>query len=234
MHARQSKPIVFDPCVLNPLNSENDTDPISLEKIYEEDLQGVRQISSRTHDLFTYVMESGGKKYQRTLQLSSLRDLLKNNITKDPFSNEPFPEEVINRARARVEGASAVRRRSYNEEHNMRMNRIIDFFQRIGYIINPTWVCLERKSFFLSWYHEVNHLWLSFRRDNPEVSVHVFPAGILPYINPTLSKRQVAKHITKTLLTFMETSFMSVMIVLSALAWVSEDVRHAYPDLAMI
>lgn len=235
VHSKQAKQILYNESSLDPLFSENDVDPVSLEQIFREDEKGKRVMTSKCN-LFTYIMESGGKRYQRTLQLSTLRDLFKNNIRKDPFSNQTLPDEVVARALREISNSSLPKRRNFThtEEHNIRINNIIDQFRNIGYLIDPSYLSSNRKGFFMAWMNEANHLWMSFRRDNPDIAIHVYTNGSLPYVHQSLSTREALKAVTQNLIEFMSQSVMGVMIVLSALAWVSQDVQRAYPELVMV
>lgn len=224
--------MLFDPNMLNPLSSVNDTDPISLERIYSEGPDGLRRLALKPGQIFTYTMTEGGKSYQRSLELTTLRDLLRNNIRTDPFSNKPFPEDILRRAMEKVQ-KTCTRRISPSEAHNIRMNHILDHFTRVGYIINPTVLRNDRKGFYTTWYNEVTYLWSQFKRDNPEMAQHVYPPLTLPLVHLNQSGKQLIKAVTSNLLEFMEHSFMCVMVVLSGLAWIVEDVRHDYPDLVV-
>jgi hypothetical protein len=229
-HEKQKKIIIFDPQILNPIYSENDTDPVSLEKIYEDNGKA-KKLCQKPSMLFTYKMTSGNKVYQRTLQLTSLQNLINNNILRDPFSNEPFTADVLENARREISRLPKTRNRTKIEEQKIRMNSILDKFQRIGYLINPLWVSSKRKNFFIAWINEVNVLWLNFRHDNPNLSHVVYNSSVMENINFTVSAPDVIANITTRLLEFMAHSLMGDMIVLSALAWISEEVKRAYPDL---
>lgn len=228
-HYKYKNIIFYDPVKLNPLNSENDTDPVSLEKIYEQ-VGKNKKICQPYRSLFTYTMTIGDKSYQRTLQLVSLQQLLLNNILKDPFSNQPFPNDILERARKEIAKLPSARTQNRKEQQKMRMNLILDKFQSLGYYINPEWVSSKQRTFFITWLNEVNHLWIIFRNENPEAAPYIYPNGVLndiPFHAPT---PEVILNITSRLVDFMS-SMMGIMIVLSALAYISEDVKRSYPDL---
>lgn len=232
-HSKQKRPLVYVPGTLNPLMSENDSDPVSMETIYTVDTEGKRTLATKA-TMFTYMMEAGGKKYQRTLLLTTIRDLLRNNILVDPFSNVPFTSDVITRAREAVCHAPRNKAMSKKEEQNIRFNRIIDYFQTIGYIIQPRMISEKSRGFYTSWYNEVIRLWTDFRLHNMTVAPYIFPSPNLTMIDYHLGRSEVVKNVTVNLLDFMSRSSQGIMIVLSALAWVCEEVCATYPDLVSV
>lgn len=231
-HAKQKNPILYNPSLLDPTASENDVDPVSMEQIYVVSENKKQLVTDQP--LFTYVMEIAGKKYQRTLLLTTVRDLFSNNIMTDPFSNIPFPESVVQEARTEILKLPQKRCMSHTEEQNIRFNTIVDQFRTIGYIIDLRYIMGRPKTFYVTWYNEINHLWKTFRRDNGSVAAYVYPNATLLHVDYHLSRGQVVREITQNTVEFMSRSTMGVMIVLSALAWVSESVRRAYPDLVSV
>jgi hypothetical protein len=234
-HANQKEKILFDPSVLNPLSSDNDCDPVLMEPIYkiiEDPKKGqVKKLASRS-PLFTYIMESGGKSYQRSLYLTTIRDMMKNNILIDPFSNIPLPEEVISQARKEISRkAPTSKRLSRSEEQSIRFTTILEKFQTIGFIIDPIMVTRQGKHFYLEWYHEVQHFWNKFRYEYPDIASCVYGSATITPVNPQASRPEVIRQVTTNILQFMSLSDMGIMIVVNALAWVCEAVGRAYPDL---
>jgi hypothetical protein len=234
-HQRCKTPVLYTPSpqTLNPLDSDNDTDPITLEKIYEFN-KGQKQLCVSANQLFTYTTEINGKQYQRSLLLTSMRDLIDNRVQLDPFCNQPFKSETLEKAKELIQQYRIPSRVSSEwEQHNIRINTMLDKFQNIGYLIQIPWIVQQKKSFYISWINEVRHIWTKFSRDNPEMVPYIY-MGSLPHISPLMTSRQVSRDTVIALLGLMSNSFMGVMIVLSALAWISKDVRQAYPDLVTV
>lgn len=231
-HSKQKNQIIFDPESLNPLLSDNDTDPITMEPIYKT--VDKKRVLATKGLLFTYVTETSGKQYQRTLFLTTIRDLIRNNINVDPFSNLPFSEELLRRARNELMKApQSIRKYSQTEEQNLRFNRIIEYFQTIGYIIEPSLISGKSKHFYVQWYNEVHHLWIQFRRENPQIYTFIYPSPTLTHVDYHASRAEVTKHITHNIIEFMSKSSMGIMIIISALAYISDDVSRQYPDLVL-
>lgn len=235
-HRRCKTPVLYTPSpqTLDPLDSDNDTDPITLDKIYEVNKSGQKELCVSVNQLFTYTTEINGKQYQRSLLLTSMRDLIDNRVQLDPFCNQPFTIETLEKAKELIQKYRIPSRvSSESEQHNIRINAMIDKFQSIGYIIQVPWIIQPRKAFYLSWINEVQHIWTKFSRENPEMVPYIY-TGSLPHMSPLMTSRQVSRDTVISLLGFMSNSFMGVMIVLSALAWISRDVRQAYPDLVTV
>ena len=119
-HSKQKSIIHYDPSELNPLESVNNIDIINLEKIYDVcTVTGERKLREgyHAHDLFSYIMIINGKKYQRTLQMDTLKQLFEKEMLIDPFSNLPFPEDIIERAKHKLNRHVSKEKPKTKKEH---------------------------------------------------------------------------------------------------------------------
>lgn len=226
IHLRQKNPVLFeDITALDPLKSDNDMDPVALEKIYTN-VDQKRVLSEDVNNLFTYKIRVDNTEYQRTLYVSTIKGMLENNQLRDPFSNRPFPPDVLENARKTV-GSMPREVRSDCEEVNHRINTMLDHYQALGYFITPQILLHQRRAFYITWFHEAFHLWSVFRRENPSIAPFVYQGNAPSVGTGRTSSLRALGH----LLDMSQQTAMGTMITLSGLAWVSPDVRMLYPDL---
>jgi len=233
-HSRAKKARLFDSNILDPLVSINDTDPVTLDKIWFEE-NGKKRLcrTMKPGQLFSYKTIVNGKEYQRTLLLTSIRDLLAKKILTDPFTNEKFSEEFLAMAREKISLQFPAKTMSKKDRIRILNLSIIDRFRNIGYIINPDWVLEMRSVHVLGWYNEVSLLWNRFRQDtDPEYVNHVYPPGVLlPIHYQNRISKDTLLMLLKNIDSFAGSHYMASMIAIHALAWVSNEVKIAYPDL---
>jgi hypothetical protein len=183
-HLKQNKKILYDINTLNPLNSLNDTDIISLEKIYY--LDGTKKILAREikfEYLFTYKITVNNKEYQRTLNILSMKELIDSNILIEPFSNVPFTSDIIEEAKKCISLLKIPKRKiSLKEKKNILITKLVSKFENVGYIIQTDWINDMNKLAYIKWYNEVIYLWKDFRNDNLDLALHIYPNLDLPII----------------------------------------------------
>jgi hypothetical protein len=162
-----------------------------------------------------------------------MRDLLAKKILFDPFTNEKFSEEFLVRVREKISLRFPQKTLSKKYRIQLLLMSIIDRFRNIGYIINPEWVLGMRSVHILGWYNEVSLLWNRFRQDtDPELSRHVYPSGVLlPIHYDNRISKGTLLVVLENIDSFAASHFMASMIAIHALAWVSKEVKAAYPDL---
>lgn len=230
-HLLQKQRILYDETLLNPLDSLNDMDPINFDKIYYEENNKRHMCRGiKISHLFTYKMNINGKFYQRTLTAESIKNLIDKGKLVDPFSQVPFSEEILKNAKVFLSKIKfKTMKLSPKMEQKQLIMNLIDFFAEVGFLINVEWIEKLKKNNFISWQNEISHLWNNLRKDNFAITQLIYPQINLPQYD------HEHKDYIKTLLNFFiklsETHIMGCMIVLSALSWISKDVKNAYPDL---
>jgi len=187
IHLKQKKKILFDSNRLSPLDSCNDTDIVSLERIYYlENNKRVLAREIKQNFLFTYKIEVNGQIFQRTLNILSMKSLIDCKLLKDPFSNVPFPEEVINEAKEKIKNLKIKEKKlTKTEQKSILITNLLRKFEEVGYIIHPEWIINMKKNDQFKWYNEVVYLWKDFRIDHVDVAINMFPSLDLPHISNT-------------------------------------------------
>lgn len=218
---------------MDPTKSVNDTDPISLDKICTIDPITQQKVINPDLDptrLFTYTSTVGGKSYQRTILIDSIKALLDNGIRIDPFTNTPFQSHVVERARTMINQTSfAPVLSNHKELYQQDLIYIVDRFGELGYIINLDWLHNMRPYQYRQWVQELRHKWGYFRVRYPQLAPLVYPPMTLPL---NFRPRLQIQSMTEILRQFSSYTLQGVELVLSSLAWVSRDVMVAYPDLS--
>lgn len=230
IHFKQKNIIKYDSNRLSPLNSNNDIDIISLEKIHYLE-NGKRMLSReiKPEHLFTYIINVDGKNFQRTLNIISMKNLIDTNHLRDPFSNVSFPLNVINEAKEMIKFLKIKKKKlNKKEQINILINNLIEKFQEIGYIIHPEWIKNMKKIDYIKWFNEVHYLWKEFRHDHIDIVLNIYPSLDLPHFteNKDFELKVLQLHYDLTTLNIMGT-----MIVLTALAYSNEVVKLNYPDI---
>lgn len=230
-HLRHKNIILFDKKKLNPLNSLNDTDPFSFDKIfYEENGKKILCRNIKSSQLFTYIITLNGKEYQRTLIADTIKNIVEKNLV-EPFSQVKFPDEIINDAKAFLAKVK-FKKEKVNSKTEIKLNimKLIDKFSELGYIINYEWLSKLKKTNYITWYNEVSHIWLNLQKDLPlNTILIIYGDTSLPFINHEVPN--YINNLYKFFVSFAENNYMAGMILLYALSWASKDVKLAYPDL---
>lgn len=230
IHKKQKNIVLFNSEELSPLQSTNDTDIISLEKIYYyENGKPVLAREIKKEYLFTYKINVCGQEFQRTLNILSIKSLIDAKHLIDPFSNVPFTEDIINRAQDMIKRLNIKTPKvSKKEKKSLLINGLITKFQEIGYIIHPEWIIKMKKIDYIKWYNEVVYLWKEFRNDYIDLALSIYPALDLPHFSENstfeLSVMQLFLDLTAS-------SIMGTTIVLSGLAYSNQTIKNYYPDI---
>ena len=219
---------VYDPNVLNPLNSENEVDIVSLEKITITK-NGVKVLANeiKPNHLFTYLITVNGKVFQRTLSILTIKRLIETSYLIEPFSQVPFPEQVIQRAKEMLLKLKFPNiNKTIKEKINVNINRLITKFQEIGYYINIDILAKMKKREFISWYYEFKDFyWKEFRNFNIDVALIIYPQLDIPNIELSILA------ITDLMVELVSNSLQGVQLVLQSLAQVNKKIKELYSDL---
>jgi len=229
-HLKHINKIIYDSNTLNPLDSLNDIDIISLEKIYF--MEGTKKVLAREikpEYLFTYKITVNNKEYQRTLNILTIKDLIESNILIEPFSNVPLTLDIINNAKKQISILKIPQKKiSIIEKKKILINNLLSKFENLGYIVHTEWVNAINRFGFIKWYNEVIYLWKDFRNENLELALHIYPNLDLPIIIEN------SNYIINILTLFNElctSNHMGTMIVFSGLVWSNENIKQHFPDI---
>jgi hypothetical protein len=230
-HSTQKQITLYNPNLLNPLNSLNDIDPLTFDKIYYEENNKRHMCRGiKISHLFTYKLNINDKFYQRTLTAESIKNIIDKGKLIDPFSQVEFPEEIINNAKSFLAKLKfKVAKLSPKMEQKLLIMNLIDFFAELGFIIHVDWIEKLKKNHFICWNNEITHLWNNLRKDNLPLTQLIYYQPNLPHYD--YEKKDYIKNLLSFFIDLSKTHVMGCMIVLSALSWISKDVKNAYPDL---
>jgi hypothetical protein len=229
-HNKQKNKIIYNTDTLNPLNSLNDTDIISLEKIYYiEDEKKIMAREIKPEYLFTYKITVNKKEFQRTLNILTMKDLIELNLLTEPFSNVPFTSEIIDKAKKVISLLKLpIKKLTIKEKKNILINNLISRFETIGYIIEPKWIIQINKLGYVKWYNEVVYLWKELKHDNEDVAIHIYPTLDLPII---LDNSNYIINVLTLLNELSHSNYMGINIVFSALVWSQEHIKQQFQNI---
>lgn len=229
-HQKYKKIIEFNPNTLNPFDSLNDTDPITLDKIYYEE-NGKKKLSKDIDPkyLFTYRIKIKDKLYQRTLVAKTIKSILDKQLP-EPFTTVPFPENVILDAMKFLYNLG-INKEKYRLviEKELMINSIINKFKEIGYEIEFDWIYNLSETDYSLWYSEIINLWNEMYFTHIEVAKSIYPNENFP--NFYYFDNNFIYKILKFYNEICTKNTMGIMLVLTSLAWVSNSVKESYPHL---
>lgn len=230
IHVKQKKCILYDPNKLSPIDSCNDTDIVSLERIYYiENNVKILAREIKPNLLFSYKIDVCGQTFQRTLNILTMKCLIDSNHLKDPFSNVPLPNEVIENAKEMIKILKLKSKKlTKTEQKNILFTNLIRKFEEIGYIIQIDWLINMKKNDLIKWYNEVIYLWNDFRSEYIEIAITMYPALDLPKV---AENKDFELNVLKLFSDITISNIMGIMIVLSALSFSNEKVKSHYPDI---
>lgn len=229
-HTKYKNIVPFDPATLNPFESLNDTDPITLDKIYYEE-NGKKKLSKDIDPkyLFTYRIKIKDKMYQRTLMAKTIKSIIDKKLP-EPFTTIPFPEDVLLKAMKFLYnlGINKDKYRLVIEKESL-INNIIDKFKEIGYEIEFEWIYTLSESDYSMWYSEIINLWNELYITHVEVAKSIYTNESFPnfYYFDNNFIYKILKFYNELILK----NTMGIMLVLTSLAWVNNNVKEAYPHL---
>ena len=173
----------FNHIYLDPLQSSNDADIVTLETITCVK-DGARVLADEIDPkhLFTYKIVIDGQEYQRTLNILTMRNLIDKKIYTEPFSNVPFPPEVLERATEILSYLKLVKQKTtLRDKKDALLNTLISKFGEIGYIVHYEWLSKLKPFQYESWHREFrDYFWKEFKQSNPEVALLIYPPLDLP------------------------------------------------------
>jgi hypothetical protein len=229
-HYKQKNKKIYNTDTLNPLNSLNDIDIISLEKIhyYEGDKKVIaREI--KPEYLFTYKITVNEKEFQRTLNILTMKDLIELNLLTEPFSNVPFTSEIITDAKKVISLLKLPTKKiTLKEKKNILINNLISKFETIGHIIESKWIIQINKLGYIRWYNEVIYLWKEFKYDNADIAIHIYPSLDLPII---LDNNNYIINVLTLFNELSNSNYMGINIVFSALVWSQEHIKQQFSNI---
>jgi len=208
-HSGQKLVLRWQEGTLDPAESDNDTDPVSLEQFLETDpATGQKTVLVPGVHLFSYRTTVGDKVFQRTLLVDSLKKVVDHRCV-DPFSNLPFSEEFMASARECI-----LQRQRITSKRMRIILSLLDQFALLSFTVDPAWVEKLSARELRVWRQETH-------------SLTARTGGTLPASRPPGSWNGLLQELLDVSLR----NGLGAMVVLSSLAVVSRPTREAYPDL---
>lgn len=213
----------------NPLLSENDTDIVTLERIYTEK-DGVRTLEKgiKLKEMFTYRIEISGRTHQRSLNIRSMKNLIDKNCY-EPFSNIPFPVLIIEKAKDLIV-ALKIKEPLQNkvEQLSVLQNNLVSRFHEIGYFVNIEHIKKMKKKNYLSWYREFKDFyWRDFKLYHTEVALLIYPLLDLP----ELTESNIINSSLEIYNEICINHIQGTQLVIQALAQCNKYVKESFPDI---
>jgi len=217
---------------LDPLNSVNDIDPITLTPIWEINKDNTKILCVDKNDLYTYIDDTSTKSFQRSILYESLQNIIeKQKIPKDPFTNIPFDNQQlsnINKYLKITKKPIYKNKINKSEKINLIVHKLISCFENIGYYILTSNIYDLSDLQIKKWKYEFNNIIHTIMFDYPDLTNDIVDIIIqLKLLNDNRFNILLFFDKISSKYTFTH------IAILTSLAWVCDEINITYPDLVM-
>ncbi len=231
---------ISGPAFLDKTCAHNDKDPISQEEIWHIANENKVKVSSDEIDkmfIFSYIDDND---HIQCFNIKSIKKLFENQIFSNPLTNLVFPEKVIDFAKIKINVLN-LNEQDPEQEHDMDniASYTLDTFQKFNsfsiFFKNEWFLKLTIKELY-QMHYEIKAL---FHKNFDDMEKIKFLSSINNEIYQMNEIQMVQRTTLDNINKLMECNDKlltqrAVFVILAAFAFVSKEVKDAYPDFVYL
>ena len=234
---------ISGPGYINPLLCCNNRDIISLDNIWiEKDNIQILNLEFDKIYLFTYINNN----IIYGFNIYSLEDLFNNKIYKDPFTNNRFSKENIEKIKIKInfiKKLKIIKKKDKYSYHQIINNKIISIIKKLeknDIYLNVEWFKKLNKQKYYKLYNELHQIFNSYKESYSGMYNNMIKKNYFNY-NISYLKSLDLLHLKGFIYDIIYSIIsvekeehvqkMTCYIILAGLCYVSEDIKTAYPNM---
>jgi len=234
---------ISGPGYKNPLLCNNNRDIISLDNIWiEENNNKILDLEFDKKLLFTYTNNN----IIYGLNIHSLEELFNKNIYVDPFTNNKFSKEIINKIKKKIDFIKKLRiikkkdKYTYQQIINNKIINLIKILEKNDIYLNVEWLKNLNKQKYYKLYNELQQIFNSYKESYVDIYNKMVKKDFFNY-NISYLKNLDLIHLKGFIYDIIYSIIsvekenhiqkMTCYIILAGLCYVSEDIKTAYPNM---
>jgi hypothetical protein len=239
--------IVSGPAFNNPLISQNDIDPISLEKIWYIE-NGIKVKANDIQDIFLFSYKDKND-FIRCFNINTIKELFNQNIFKNPETSLDFPEKVITYAKIKInllENMGVMKLKNENilltkrKVKNMTYNTFFKF-QKFSIFLEDKYFLNLKIPELLKLYHETKDFYKQNIPDNKKKELIPPDGRSFELLEENLKKKDklfiqyyILQNINNLISKCLDKDYQmfGCYIAVGGLSTVSKEIRDTYPHIS--